>query len=107
MDELAPSPAEKAAAEATYEELLRVPDLSLGHYRIPAGGTDPQQPHTEDEVYLVRSGRARLWTPERTVEVRAGSMLFVPAGEPHRFVDVEEELVVAVVFGPAEGSRQG
>ena len=35
-------------------------DLSLGTYSIPAGGQDDQSPHTEDEVYVVRSGRDRV-----------------------------------------------
>ena len=91
--------------EATYVEDLRVPDLSLGTYSIPAGGADPQEPHTEDEVYVVTRGRARLWTPEQTVEVGPGSVVFVPAGEAHRFVEVTEDLTTLVVFGPAEYSR--
>ena len=41
-------------------ELLRVPDLSAGLYVIPAGGVDHQQPHTEDEVYVVVAGRSRF-----------------------------------------------
>ena len=91
--------------EATYVEDLRVPDLSLGTYTIPAGAADPQEPHTEDEVYVVTRGRARLWTPEQTVEVGPGSVVFVPAGEAHRFVEVTEDLTTLVVFGPAEYSR--
>ena len=90
----------------TYVEQLRVPDLSVGTYRIPAGGVDEQEPHTEDEVYVVSAGRGRLWTPERTVDVGPGSVVFVPAHEEHRFVDVTEELTVLVVFGPAEYTRQ-
>ena len=90
---------------ATYVEQLRVPDLSLGTYRIPAGGHDPQQPHTEDEVYVVLAGEGKLWTPRDTVTVGPGSVVFVPAGEPHRFVDVLQDLTVVVVFGPAEHTR--
>ena len=37
--------------------------LSLGTYSIPAGGVDDQEPHTEDEVYVVQAGRATLVTP--------------------------------------------
>ena len=33
-------------------------DLSLGTYSIPAGGLDDQSPHTEDEIYVVQSGKA-------------------------------------------------
>ena len=63
-------------------------DLSLGTYSIPAGGVDDQTPHTEDEIYVVRSGRATLTTDTGTAEVGPGSVIFVPAGETHTFTDV-------------------
>ena len=89
-----------------YVEQLRVPDLSVGLYRIPAGGVDPQSPHTEDEVYVVLAGRATLVGDDTgSVPVGPGSVLFVPAGEGHRFVDITEDLVTVVVFGPAERTR--
>ena len=50
-------------------------------------------------------GRATLWTPTGSCAVEAGTVVFVPANEEHRFVDVEEDLTVLVVFGPAEYSR--
>ncbi|WP_243059697.1 cupin domain-containing protein [Nocardioides sp. SR21] len=93
-------------SEPTYVEQYRVPDLSVGTYSIPAGGIDEQEPHTEDEVYVVTRGRARLWTPDRTVDVGPGDVAFVPANEPHRFVDVVEDLTLLVFFGPAEYARQ-
>ena len=86
-------------------EHLRVPDLSVGTYCIPAGGLDDQSPHTEDEIYVVTAGRARIVTPDATAEVGPGSVIFVPAGEEHRFEDVTEDLALLVVFGPAYGSR--
>lgn len=94
------------ASEASYVEQLSVADLSCGTYTIPRGGVDPQQPHTEDEIYVCTRGRATLWTPTGSAPVTPGSVLFVPAGEEHRFVDVEEELTVLVIFGPAEYSRR-
>jgi len=98
-------PRRSVTALADYDELLRVPDLSVGRYVIPAGGVDPQQPHTEDEVYIVLRGRAVLRTPDAAAEAVPGAVLFVPAGEEHRFTDVEEDLEVIVVFGPAEHTR--
>ncbi|MDG6106464.1 cupin domain-containing protein [Dactylosporangium aurantiacum] len=88
-------------------EQLRVPDLSVGTYCIPAGGVDDQSPHTEDEIYVVTSGRARIVTPDASADVAPGSVVFVPAGEPHHFTDVTEDLTLLVVFGPAYGSRTG
>ena len=83
-------------------EHFRVPALSVGTYRIVAGGADDQQPHGEDEIYVVKAGRARLVAGDASVVVGPGSVVFVPAGEVHRFVDISEELEVLVVFVPAE-----
>jgi mannose-6-phosphate isomerase-like protein (cupin superfamily) len=88
-----------------YVEQLRTPDLSVGTYRIPTGGVDDQRPHTEDEIYVVTAGRARIVTPSGEADVGPGAVIFVPAGEEHRFVDVTADLALLVVFGPAYGSR--
>ena len=93
------------ASGATYEEHLRRADLSLGTYCVQAGADDPQSPHDEDEVYVVTSGRARFTGGDQTIDVSAGSVFFVAAGEVHRFHDITEDLAVLVFFGPAEGTR--
>ena len=49
-----------AGAGALYHEFLRVPALSAGLYVLDAGAVDPQPPHTEDEIYHVLAGRARI-----------------------------------------------
>jgi mannose-6-phosphate isomerase-like protein (cupin superfamily) len=89
-------------SDRLYHEFVRTHDLSVGLYALPAGGIDPQQPHTEDEVYHVVAGRARIAVGDEDRAVQAGSIVFVGADVPHRFHDIEEELVVLVVFGPAE-----
>ena len=97
----------RRASEDPWLELLRVPDLSAGLYVLAAGATDRQQPHTEDEVYVVLAGRSRFTSGGETRDVGPGDTLFVPAHEPHRFHDITDELHLVVVFGPAEGSRAG
>jgi mannose-6-phosphate isomerase-like protein (cupin superfamily) len=77
----------------------------VGTYSIPAGGTDTQTPHTEDEIYVVTSGRAVIETPAAAAPVSPGSVIFVPALEEHRFTNVTEDLALLVIFGPAEESR--
>jgi len=88
-----------------YREHLRAADMSVGTYCIPVGGKDGQSPHTEDEIYVVVRGRARLATDTTEVEVGPGSVIHVPAHEPHQFVDVSEDLSVLVVFAPAEHTK--
>lgn len=100
------TPSNDPARTANYVEHLSVPDLSVGTYSIAAGGTDRQDPHTEDEIYIVTAGRARLVTDSGEAEAVPGAVLFVPAGEVHRFVDVSEDFATLVVFGPAEYSRR-
>lgn len=88
--------------EKLYLEFLRVPTLSAGLYRLPAGGVDPQLPHSEDEVYYVVSGRASILVGEENQEVAAGSLIFVPAQLEHRFHSIQEDVTVLVFFAPAE-----
>lgn len=95
----------RAEAGRLYEEFLRVPDLSAGLYVLEAGATDPQSPHTEDELYYVVRGRGRVTVGEDVRDVVPGSLVFVAARVPHRFHDVDERLELLVVFGPAEGDR--
>ena len=85
-----------------YREFLRVGAMSAGLYVLPAGATDPQRPHHEDEMYYVIRGRARFKAGDEDREISAGSVLFVAAEVEHRFYDVLEELAVLVFFAPAE-----
>lgn len=85
-----------------YLEFLRVPAMSAGVYVLPAGGSDPQSPHKEDEMYYVVRGRARMRAGSEDQAVNDGSIIFVAAGVEHRFYDITEELVVLVFFAPAE-----
>ena len=92
----------RAESGRLYHEFIRTHDLSVGLYVLPAGGADPQGPHTEDEVYHVISGRAHIRVGDEHHAVGPGSTVFVGADIEHRFHDIEEELVVLVAFGPAE-----
>lgn len=97
--------AERAADGQLYREFLTVPDMSAGLYVLEARAVDPQSPHSEDEVYYVVAGRARITVGDETREVQHGSIIFVAATVTHRFHDITERLEVLVFFGPAEGSR--
>ncbi len=85
-----------------YLEFLHFPAMSAGVYVLPKGGTDPQKPHHEDEMYYVIRGRARMQIGSDHAEVRAGSVIFVEAELGHRFYDIQEEFEVLVFFAPAE-----
>lgn len=97
---------ERATSNKLYFEFLKVPDLSMGLYVLPAGSTDPQSPHTEDEVYYVVSGRGKILVAEEDRDVQAGSIVYVAKNIAHRFHSIEQELTVLVFFAPAEYSNK-
>lgn len=97
--------AARQAKGTPYHEFISVADLSGGLYVLEPGVPDLQTPHTEDELYVVMSGRGRITVGDEVRDVRAGTVVFVGAGVTHRFHDIEERLVLVVAFGPAEYSR--
>jgi mannose-6-phosphate isomerase-like protein (cupin superfamily) len=89
-----------------YLEFVRTPDLSAGLYTLEADSTDPQGPHTEDELYVVLEGRAQINVDGEDYPANAGDSIFVPAHAPHRFHSILETLKIIVIFGPSEYSRR-
>jgi len=88
-----------------YYEFLRVPRLSSGIYHLPAGSTDHQSSHIEDEVYVLLTGRARLRVEGEERQVGPGAVLYVPANSEHAFVEIEEDVTLLVFF--ASGGFSG
>jgi mannose-6-phosphate isomerase-like protein (cupin superfamily) len=85
-----------------YFELIRVPAMSAGLYVLQPGEPDRQVPHAEDELYYVVGGKATIRVGDEDRPVAPGSVVFVPAGQEHRFHSITAELQVLVVFAPAE-----
>jgi mannose-6-phosphate isomerase-like protein (cupin superfamily) len=98
----------KAHADAgkLYHEFLRVPDMSAGLYILPAGSQDPQQPHSEDEMYYVIRGKGQFFCNGEDIDLVEGSILYVPKQIEHRFHSIEEDLVILVFFAAEEGSKK-
>ena len=93
---------ERSQERKLYREFLRVPAMSAGLYVLPAGGTDPQRPHHEDEMYYIVRGHAHFKAGAEDREVHSGSVIYVAAEVEHHFYDISEELAVLVFFAPAE-----
>ena len=87
-----------------YLEFLRRESMSCGLYVLEAGADDPQEPHQEDEVYVVLGGRGRLLVDGQDQPVGPGSVVFVARTVPHRFHDITERVSVLVFFAPAESA---
>jgi mannose-6-phosphate isomerase-like protein (cupin superfamily) len=80
-----------------YEIVHESPGLELGVYMLVAPEPDRQQPHDDDEVYVVLEGSGTLEIERERVDLREGQSVYVPAGAEHRFVGYEE-LAVLVIF---------
>ena len=98
IPELDPQP--RDADGHGYVDFLASAKLSVGLSIRPAGSIDRQQPHREDEVYYVISGRGSIRVADEDRPVKPGSLVFVPAGVEHRFHDVTEDMRVLVFWAP-------
>jgi mannose-6-phosphate isomerase-like protein (cupin superfamily) len=86
-----------AAAGGGYEIVHESPGLELGVYVLVAPEPDRQQPHADDEVYVVLEGSGVLEVEGESVPVAEGDAVFVEAGADHRFT-AYEHLSVLVIF---------
>jgi mannose-6-phosphate isomerase-like protein (cupin superfamily) len=94
--------ADRARRGSPYLEFLRVPSMSAGLYVLPAGGTDSQVPHQQDEMYYIIRGKGRMSAGTEDREVGGGALIFVAAEVEHRFYAIEEDFEIVVFFAPAE-----
>jgi mannose-6-phosphate isomerase-like protein (cupin superfamily) len=87
-----------------YVIVFRHGTLELGLYA--PRGTDPQDPHTRDEVYVVLRGSGWFLNGPSRDRFAPGDVLFVPAGTVHRFEEFTDDFQVWVVFyGPPGGEE--
>jgi mannose-6-phosphate isomerase-like protein (cupin superfamily) len=80
-----------------YEVVHESAGLEIGVYVLVAPEADRQQPHEDDEVYVVLEGNGVLQVEDAEVPVREGTALFVEAGAEHRF-SAYENLSLLVIF---------
>src|SRR4030095_11077979 len=85
--------------------------IALEHGTLEVGvyaprGLDPQSPHTRDEVYVVAHGHGLFRRGDGVVPFGPGDVLFVPAGDVHRFERFSDDFAAWVIFyGPEGGER--
>ncbi|RYZ19235.1 MAG: cupin domain-containing protein [Chitinophagaceae bacterium] len=67
---------------------------------------DLQQPHRQDELYIVASGHGTFARDGERSPFQKGDLLFVPAGMKHRFEDFSHDFAAWVIFyGPDGGEK--
>ncbi len=92
----------KTSDDGLYGVLLENGSMELGYYKPQ--GTDQQDPHEQDEIYIVQRGTGTFQLGDEHIDYAPGDALFVPAGAQHRFVDFSDDFGAWVVFyGPKGG----
>lgn len=65
---------------------------------------DLQRPHDRDEIYFIVSGSGLFEHNGEREAFTPGDVIFVPAGDGHRFVEFSDDFVTWVMFyGPVGG----
>jgi mannose-6-phosphate isomerase-like protein (cupin superfamily) len=86
----------------TFLQLFRHGSMSVEIYQPK--GHDPQQPHLQDEIYVIQSGSGTFQNGAEKYPFGPGDFLFVPAGVEHRFLDFTDDFKTWVIFyGDAGG----
>jgi mannose-6-phosphate isomerase-like protein (cupin superfamily) len=83
----------------------------IGHGSMTAGVyaphvSDDQEPHDQDQLYLVVNGTGFFRIDEERRPFGAGDLLFVEAGTDHRFEDFTPDFAAwSILWGPEEASE--
>ncbi len=91
-----------SAGTGGYEAAHESPGLELGVYVLVAPEPDHQQPHADDEIYVVLEGHGSIEIDGTSVPLSEGQAVFVPAGADHRFIGYENLSVLVVFARPHE-----
>lgn len=100
---------EDAAAQLPDDQLRFVTLLRRGSLLVELyapRGHDPQQPHRQDELYVVITGSGEFVNGGERHPFGPGDVLFVPAGVEHRFENFSADFQTWVIFyGPEDGEQ--
>jgi mannose-6-phosphate isomerase-like protein (cupin superfamily) len=94
-------PADPAAMRFGY--VLKHGTMKLGLYAQT--DEDRQQPHAQDELYVVVSGTADFIKAGERVACAAADALFVEAGVVHRFENMSPDFALWVIFWGPDGGE--
>ncbi len=67
--------------------------------------TDIQQPHLQDELYVITSGTSQFYRNGEVINCNKGDVIFVPANMEHRFLNFTDDFATWVIFYGPEGGE--
>ena len=94
-----------AQVPETFVELFKRGDLSVELFAPHE--VDTQQPHEQDEIYIVAAGSGVFRRGAERVPFGPGDFLFVPAGVSHAFETFSDNFKTWVIFFGPKGGYEG
>ncbi len=95
----------KQEPEFPFTCLMKHGTMSIEYYAPK--DLDEQQPHLQDEIYIIASGKSQFKLEEKKLTCSKGDVLFVPAGMEHCFENFSEDFATWVIFyGPQGGEKE-
>jgi quercetin dioxygenase-like cupin family protein len=80
--------------------------LTVGRFSVSKGEAPPYHMHTrEDEVFLLISGSALVWSDDEEMELSEGGIVYLPKNVPHgyRITSETADLLMICTPGGIEG----
>jgi quercetin dioxygenase-like cupin family protein len=89
--------------------------VMVAHVYLKAGAVVPKHHHVNEQVTYILEGALRLWVGDQVdsqhdadgILVKAGEVLVIPSGVPHRAYAVEDTLDLDVFAPPREDWLNG
>lgn len=84
--------------------------MMIAHVYLKQGDEVPRHSHENEQITYILSGALRFWLGAddgQDVTVRAGEVLVIPSGLPHRAFALEDTLDVDVFCPPRQDWLEG
>ena len=94
----------RAEKEQAFTVLLKHGSMSVEYFAPKFA--DTQQPHRQDEIYIIAAGNASFNRNGEKLKCKKGDVLLVPAGMEHRFENFSEDFATWVIFYGEDGGEK-
>lgn len=90
--------------ELPFTVLMKHGSMSIEYFAPKV--EDTQQPHLQDEIYVIASGKSNFQCGNEYFDCEKGDVLFVPAGMDHRFINFSDDFSTWVIFYGVRGGEK-
>jgi quercetin dioxygenase-like cupin family protein len=95
----------ESVTEMLDRRLITGERMMLAHVYLKRGAVGPRHSHDNEQLTYILEGALRFWIGDdesKVVDVRAGEVLCIPSGVPHKAEALEDTLDVDVFSPPRQ-----